>query len=273
MASGCETARDPDAEAYPAGRQDNLLTLRYGDDLPMTVYLPAKDAWPAPVVVFNHGRPSNGRGSGTYTLDAHHPFVSALNSAGFAVAVPVRSGYYSAPGPNKESVPCRAPAYSDLRRALIGGREDILDALRSLSALPEVDRSQIFVVGTSAGGFLTLGSLEEFPESVKAVVSFNGGRCGLQGSLIGGIDHTKRLLATAAFRTATPILLVVSTDDEVIPPDSSYAIRDAICEARGPNCGATVFLETAPNASHNFRVTSQSSKDHWLKFLQDRVGE
>lgn len=262
------TACQTPSEKYPVGRDRDVLTVHYGDDLPMTIYLPGSAYLPAPVVVFNHGRKFRDVSSGVYWLSRYHPFVAGMVDEGFAVAVPVRSGHYSAPGLVGERIACDSPSFSHFKWALQSGRKDVLKALDRLQQLPEIDASIIYVAGVSAGGFITLGSLDAYPDSVKAVVSFNGGRCGKRGDLFNGISYAEKLIAAAASDSDVPVLMVVSTNDLVIPPPSSYRLKDTICAARGRKCDATVSVVLAEGAGHQIGGTARSSIDKVVNYLK-----
>lgn len=252
---------------YPLGLDGRVLTVEYDGHLPMTIYLPDEARRPSPVVVFNHGRPFRNIRWRTYKLSERHPFVDNLTRQGFAVAVPIRAGYHSAPGRDGEKIACNAPPRGHFQRALTSGKGNILAAIERLKGLPQIDTSRVFVAGTSGGGFLTLGSLDAYPDNVRGVISFNGGRCGRRGTYFRGLEYAAELISTAAARSDIPVLVVASTRDRTIPAPSSYALTNAICKARQEKCKSTVFLANAVGAGHGFKSTASHSIRYVLDFM------
>lgn len=263
---GCVSAEQQLATSYAVGQNGQTVTARYGSNLPITIHLPRNATGPVPVLIMNHGRPFGNVSSGTYTLKTQHPLVFRMNAAGIAVAVPVRAGYFSAPGSNGERISCNDPVSGQFKRALNSGKSDILSAIDYLKTRPDIDGDRIYVGGTSAGGFLTLGSLDAFPPNVKAAIAFNGGRCGKRGPLFNGIEFAEPLIAKAAADSSIPVLLVASENDDVIPPPSTRKLYNAMCQARG-NCTNILLLEV-DRAGHGLNSTSIQAGEAAATFLK-----
>lgn len=265
LLTGCMTAEERTAQSYPIGQDGQTITARYGDNLPITIHLPKDAAGSVPVLIMNHGRPFRNVNGGTYTLDQYHPLVFRMNAADIAVAVPVRRGYFSAPGSNGERISCNDPVSGQFSRALQSGQKDILAAIQFVGTLPQIDGERIFVGGTSAGGYLTLGSLDAFPPSVKAAFSFNGGRCGKRGPLFNGIEFAEPLIASAAAGSSIPVKLFASQKDDVTPPQSTRRLYDVMCQARG-GC-RDITLAPVTNATHDLGSTSRQAGEAAATFL------
>lgn len=201
LVAGCvDQAKRTDA-AYPIEKPDRIIVARYGDGLPIKIFLPSKTTGKYPVLFFNHGRPfRNDVGEGTYNVNINDPLVFRMNSAGIAVAFPIRTGYFSAPGFDGERIACNDPTGGQFRSALSSGRDDIVAAIEMIRKIPELDADNVFIGGQSAGGFLTLASLDAYPANVRAAVSFNGGRCGKRGPFFNGIKFASELISGASAR-------------------------------------------------------------------------
>lgn len=254
-------------DAYPLETSDRKIITRYGDGLPLVVHLPEAGGQPHPVMIINHGRPFRSDvGEGIYKTSRQDPLVFRLNKAGIAAAYPIRSGYFSAPGGDGERIACNSPTGGQFSRALASGRDDILGAISALRAIERLDSDNVFVAGQSAGGFLALAAMDGYPESVRGVISFNGGRCGNRGPLFNGISYAADLIAGAATGSSVPVMIVASANDKIIPPASSGRLRQAVCDGRG-GCGS-VSLYNAERVGHSLSNTAIQAGDAVIAFVE-----
>lgn len=240
---------------YPTGTHtsedtsaDRLIYARY-DGKPIAIYLPAGEG-PFPTVIFEHGRP--------FTTSFNYPYyptpqlVNTTIGHGYALAIPIRSGYFGDSGTNREQIPCNGPTYADFVRAGEGAAEDVEDAVNYVSSLPYVDNNKLILAGTSAGGFAAINGLSKVDDRVRAVISINGGRCGSRGESIGGLANIAELYKKYAAEASTPIYFLTGNNDDVIPTHSTKTLYNAVCSTRN-DCGrrGTTYLVQEARGNHN----------------------
>ena len=95
---------------------------------------------------------------------------------GYAVAVPRGPGHGETGGPYLESN--RGCANADYRASGNATADSIQAAIDYLVAQPFVKKTDVIVVGQSAGGWGALALASRNPRNVKAVINFAGGRGG-----------------------------------------------------------------------------------------------
>ena len=182
----------------------------------------------------------------------------------------MRSGYHSAPGWDGERIPCDNPSGSDVRRAIVSARKDVLAAIDKVISLPRVNTGEVFVAGTSAGGFASVGSMSYYPPNVKGVLSFGGSRCGKRGKISPAAKHVANIFSKAAKNSTIPVALFSNGNDYVIPPETTRYLFEAVCEARGDKCNETVFLVEISLGRHNLTSVVNYANHEILQFLRDR---
>lgn len=266
---GCVTT----TSGYKPGLTDGVLTARYGADLPITVYYPQNsEASALPVVIFNHGRSFRNWRYGFFTLSRQSKLVETLNDAGYAVAVPVRSGYHSAGGYDDEKISCSSPFKGEFQDAAKAAGRDITQAIAMVGNLDNIDGNRITVMGYSAGGFGTLAAMGRFPTGVRAVVSLHGGRCGKRGPMTNGIEYAAEIIRGNAAQSSMPILFISGTRDTIIPTESVRHLRDVVCDARATACKDTVSMTVVEGASHGLTSTISRVDVQLLEFLDRAMG-
>ncbi len=263
--AGCASDKD----AYPVGRDGSVLTIRYGDNLPMTIYFPEQDTKPFPIVVYNHGRPFGPIKGGDYKLSRRFPLVSKLTAAGIAVALPVRRGYSWSGNRDGERISCNDPTEQEFRDAIASARDDIMAAIRKVKTLPDIDTGRVYVGGTSAGGFASGGSLASLEDQAKGVFVLNAGRCGKRGPLFYGHRFAAKIFSEAAATSSIPIVFYASAYDRVIPPPSTRGLYKATCVARGLRCEGSVFLIEVAHAGHGSWHTTAQASDSLVAFVRN----
>ena len=130
---------------------------------------------PFPLVVINHGSVQDQDQRAKMRplfLAASEFFVQR----GYAVAVPSRPGHGETGGPYLESN--RGCANADYRASGNATADSIQAAIAYLVAQPFVKKTDVTVVGQSAGGWGALALASRNPRNVKAVINFAGGRGG-----------------------------------------------------------------------------------------------
>lgn len=262
---------------YPIGERpgylftSRIITARYGN-LPITLYLPHRPTQsPSPIVIFNHGRPFDRLAVEAYTLSESHLLVGILNSNGIAVAVPVRRGYFFAPGNDGEGVACHDASVGDFKLAGKSATKDISDAIRYVESLPTIDKEKIVVGGISVGGFASVVSLSQLDNKVRAVFSINGGHCGRSGSAIGGFHALKSLYRELGQQTRTPVAYYYGDQDDVIPERSAKELYVGFCNGRGNTCDDTVFIKKIEGVGHSLWNMLQSIEEELLDFIKKYI--
>lgn len=245
---------------------------RFGNGRPIKIYLPEGKEGPVPIVIFNHGRPFKNIHKGFYTLHRYHPIVQYLNVAGIAVAIPVRTGYYSSGGKDGERIPYDRPRYVNFQRAAAAAQRDVGAAVRFVRKLPMIDPDMVYVGGSSAGGFATGVSLGKLEGLVRGAFVFNGGRCGSRGKLSRGIGYAERLFREAAKKSSMPMVFFASDNDSVITPASTKRLYQAFCKGRGSNGARSVFFSDVRYATHDLARTAEVASDSLIKFVNDLPG-
>ncbi len=258
---------------YAPGFKDGVLTARYGADLPITVYYPKNStASTHPVVIFNHRRSFRNWQSGQLTFSRDSKTASILNGAGYAVAVPVRSGYHSAGGQDGERISCSQSFKGEFEDAAKSAGRDINAAIQMVGSLDKIDGNRIAVMGYSAGGYATLANMNSFPSGVRAVISLHGGRCGKRGPMTNGIEYATEFVRASAGASTTPILFISGTRDTVIPTESVRHFRDEVCAAHGTACKDTISMKVVEGANHGVANTLTRMDKELIDFLNGALG-
>ena len=187
-----------------------------GRDLAGYLYLPPGDG-PFPCMVLNHGS-----GITQGTLDVSRPGTAAtLMAWGIASFLPHRRGYGNSPGtPWREDVHAEfgTPDYgAQLVARLDRESADVIRALETVEALPEIRRDHIGVMGSSFGGTNTLFAAAKCPR-FRCAIDFAGAAMNW--------DRTPRLRETmiaAAQRVTMPLFLIQAENDYSIRPTREIA--------------------------------------------------
>jgi dipeptidyl aminopeptidase/acylaminoacyl peptidase len=184
-----------------------------------------------PLVVISHGGPTS---AARATLDLQ---IQYWTSRGFAVA---DVNYRGSSG------------YGRAYREALNGHwgvadvEDVISALRFLSAHGKADQHRAVIRGGSAGGYTTLAALTFHPEVFKAGASYYGVsdlealeidthkfESRYSHSLIAPYPAAKdvyyqRSPIHAIERLACPLILFQGLEDKIVPPNQSEMMADAV---------------------------------------------
>lgn len=256
-------------DLYPVGKTNGVATVRYARNLPMFILMP--DLIPAegaPIVIFNHGRPFTNPSSGNYAPQRYQSLVTLLNQNGIAVALPVRSGYFSAPGPDDEEIPCNSPGPYDFKRAGKAAAQNIRAAVEFVKSLPNINRGRIFVGGTSAGGFGAISAIPVLSEEIRGVFSLNGGRCGDRGDVFNGLAYVQDIYQEIARQSHVPVVFFTGTKDTTIPMHSTQRLYESFCAGRGHQCTESVYFVIAEGADHRVSAMVRVIGEKIVRFVQ-----
>ena len=150
---------------------------------------------------------------------------------GYAVAVPQRPGHGETGGPYLESNSRTGRcADSDYRMSGNATADSIQAAVDYFAQQSFVKKTDVIVVGQSAGGWGALALASRNPRNVKAVVNFAGGRGGRTGNRPNNNCEPKRLIEAARSFGATariPVLSIYTENDTYFGPALSKEINDA----------------------------------------------
>lgn len=216
--------------SYPYVQWD--ITTRY-NDRPLRILLPYERG-PHPIVVFNHGRPF--QMPVDRALEVNRSVLEAVMKQGWALALPVRSGYYLDQQRDGEYIACNSPGYDEFVEAGASAGDDLNAVVDYLTELEFIDGSQVILAGTSAGGFASVAALKQVDSKVMGVISINGGRCGRQGNNTGGLHHLARYYESIARTTVSPVYFLSGSKDDTIPEVSTVQLFDAFKRNRSlPN--------------------------------------
>ncbi|MDR6537213.1 CocE/NonD family hydrolase [Variovorax soli] len=180
-------------------------------ELEMTLMRPPTIDNRMPVLVMNHGVPSNKRQAAV--LRRARPISQArlFVSAGFVVAIPMRRGYGQSEG--------GMPSFScDIHQTAWEEPKDIEAAVRHLQSLPFVRPDALVLLGVSAGALASFAAAARIGHAVLSVINFSGGRR-LRGPMARDCYPQELLSAFSRFgaEVSVPTLWLYSPNDVVFP--------------------------------------------------------
>lgn len=170
---------------------------------------------PAPLVIVNHGSPSNPSRRDTMEPSSCRGGVAQyFTSRAYNVAFPLRRGYGATRGRWAEGFgPCDFP---DFVRAGQATADDIAVSINHFLKEPYVAKRGLIVIGHSAGGWGTLALASRNPHGVATFINFAGGRGGHRKPMPDANCSPAALVAAAgAFgRTARQNTLWIYTEND-----------------------------------------------------------
>ena len=192
---------------------------------------------PFPLVVINHGSIES---ESRRAEQAQPTFMAASEwfvQRGYAVALPQRPGHGATGGRYLESRGVgQGCANADYRGAGLGTADSIQATLDYLAQQPFVRKTDVIVVGQSAGGWGALALASRNPRNVKAIINFAGGRGGRTNDRPNNNCAPERLIdAARAFGASarTPVLSIYTENDTFFGPTISKRLNDAFRAAGG----------------------------------------
>lgn len=199
--------------------------------LDATLQMPASPG-PHPAVILMHGcgglQPAVAE-----ALDIH---AKALNDAGFATLV------LDSFGPRGISSGYVCETYERLRKARSYRMQDARDAKAFLQSLPQVDGANIFVMGQSNGGSVTIRLSQRDTRDFRALAAYYPW-CGAFNRLGSKADLT------------TPLIVFGGDADDWVPPDGCTTLTAQ---------GAEYAVHIYPGAAHSFdlQIPEQTFQGH-----------
>jgi dienelactone hydrolase len=192
---------------------------------------------PFPLVVINHGSVQ----SGTRREAMRQPVFAAASEwfvqRGYAVAVPQRPGHGETGGPyletNRTGEGC---GNADYRGSGSATADSIQAAIDYFVQQPFVKKTDVIVIGHSAGGWGSLALASRNPRNVKAIINFSGGRGGRMGDRPNNNCAPGKLIDAARLFGASariPVLSIYTENDTYFAPSVSKPLNDAFRAAGG----------------------------------------
>src|SRR5689334_15287095 len=127
-------------------------------------------------VILNHGAGATARERHDESPELMRAAALQFAERGYAVFLPLRSGFGATGGPLGEYVgSCESPDYL---RGMTAAADDIMAVYGFVRRLPYVDPSRIILAGQSAGGLAALVAAGREPPGLAAVLAFAAGMGG-----------------------------------------------------------------------------------------------
>ena len=233
--------------------QDGALTL-----LQTTLFKPPGDG-PFPLLLMNHGK-----SLGDPHQQSRDRFVAISREfvrRGYAVAIPMRTGFAGSGGQYRE-------AACDMARNGQIQASDVRATLDYLRRQPWVDATRILIGGQSYGGLATLAIGTQASSGVRGLLNFagglrmHGGQCDWQRSLVQAFAQFGR-------HTKVPSLWFYGANDRHFAPPLVQRLVDAYLGAGGP--AQVVRYGIFRSDAHGMSATSEGVAIWWPateKFLQ-----
>lgn len=229
---------------------------------------------PFPLVVINHGSNQSSFLRGTLTPSDYRIVAQWFLGRGFVVVLPVRPGHGATGGPYFEDQGrCESPDY---QKAGLATADSIQAAIDYMTAQPFVQKSDVVVIGQSAGGWGALALASRNPKGVSAIINFAGGRGGRADDQPDHNCAPERLVAAATEfgRTARiPTLWLYSENDSYFAPALSKRMYDAFRSGRSD---AEYHLLPPVGADGHLLIDSDASVALWAplveQFLAQKIG-
>jgi len=200
-----------------------------------TLFRPPASMTPAsglPLAVISHGTDDNSRLS--VSMPVYYWLSRWFVERGFAVLLPQRRGHGATGGPLAEAVGnCAEP---DHFQSGLEAAKDINAALTFMRKQPFIDEQQIIAAGVSSGGWASLALASAYPDSVRAVVNFAGGRGGHANGKPLRICGERNLISASASYAASarvPTRWYYSRNDSYFPPRVAAALANSWRDSGG----------------------------------------
>ena len=205
--------------------QDKTVLMR------TAVFRPPGDG-PFPLVVINHGSVQNAAKRAEFPQPVFLAASEFFVKRGYAVAVPQRPGHGATGGPHfesnrREGEGCTA---ADYRAAGLATADSIQAAIDYLVAQPFVKKTDVIVVGQSAGGWGSLALASRNPRNVKGVINFAGGLGGRAQDRANNNCAPEKLIEAARRFGASariPVLSIYTENDTFFAPSISKPLNEA----------------------------------------------
>lgn len=192
---------------------------------------------PFPLVIINHGSVQSGARREAMRQPVFTAGSEWFVQRGYAVAVPQRPGHGETGGPYLESNRTgEGCGNADYRASGSATADSIQAAIDYFAQQSFVKKTDVIVVGQSAGGWGSLALASRNPRNVKAIINFAGGRGGRMGDRPNNNCAPGKLIEAARSFGATariPVLSIYTDNDTYFAPSLSKSLNEAFQKAGG----------------------------------------
>ena len=227
-------------------------------DLEAAIYKP-KGKGVFPVVIFNHGS-AGGNPKQTYKWPEQAKYFV---SKGFIVIAPMRKGRGQSSGASLESEDknCDIASWD---KGIQSAMEDLDAVIKFAGSMPEIRQDEIYLLGQSRGGFLSVAYAAEgkFKGKIKSVINFSGGWVAQKEDQC-PLDFNEVAFAQYAEKSTIPMLWLYGAGDPYYGDESVISYHSIFKK----NGGVADFhlINDVPNNGHELI----EYPDKWKSLIDD----
>jgi dienelactone hydrolase len=212
-----------------------------------------------PVIIFNHGS-AGGNPKQTYKWPEQAKYFV---SKGFIVIAPMRKGRGQSSGVSLESEDKNCDI-ANWDKGIQSAMEDLDAVIKFAGSMPEIRQDEIYLLGQSRGGFLSVAYAAEgkFKGKIKSVINFSGGWVAQKEDQC-PLDFNEVAFAQYAGKSTIPMLWLYGAGDTYYG-DESVISYHAIFKKNG---GVADFhlINDVPNNGHELI----EYPDKWKSLIDD----
>jgi dienelactone hydrolase len=194
-----------------------------------------------------------------------HAAALEFAERGYAVFLPLRSGFGATGGPLGEFVgPCESPDYL---RGMTAAADDIMAVYAFVRRLPYVDPSRIILAGQSAGGLAALVAAGREPPGLAAVLAFAAGLGGDPLAHPGTAcapETMAELFSHMGRHVKAPVLMPYAQNDRFFGVSSRLWFE----RFRGAGAAAEYALLPSFGADGHFVFTDAAGARYWVPVVE-----
>ena len=213
-------------------------------------------------VILNHGAGATARERHDESPELMRAAAVQFAERGYAVFLPLRSGFGATGGPLGEYVgSCESPDYL---RGMTAAADDIMAVYAFVRRLPYVDGSRIIIAGQSAGALAALVAAAREPTGLAAVLAFAAGMGGDPRAHPGtpcAPEALAELFAHMGRHVKAPVLLHYAQNDRFFGASSSKLWFERFHAAGAP---AEYALLPSFGADGHFVFTDADGARYWV---------
>jgi dienelactone hydrolase len=216
---------------------------------------------PFPMVVLAHGASPAAERRG-YSLMTYSAQQEEFARRGYAAVYVLRRGYGKSTGESAEWLGNCQPA--DYIATGHAAAKDLVAAIDTLRARPDLDTKHVLVVGQSAGGLAALALASSPPPGVVGVINFAGG---LRPANSDRCDQTKLADAVGQLgRTSRlPMLWVYAGNDSYFSPTLVELMQQAWTKSGAP----LQFVQVAKYGNDGHALFSRGGIPVWRPIIDE----
>jgi dienelactone hydrolase len=217
-------------------------------------------------VILNHGAGATARERHDESPELMRAAALQFAERGYAVFLPLRSGFGATGGPLGEYVgACESPNYL---RGMTAAADDVMAVYAFVRRLPYIDDSRIILAGQSAGALAALVAAAREPPGLAAVLAFAAGMGGDPRAHPGtpcAPDALAELFSHMGRQVRAPVLLHYAQNDRFFGATSSRLWYERFHDAGAP---AEYALLPGFGADGHFIFTDVGGARYWLPVVE-----